>query len=781
MSAAVNHMRDLEKFNKYLEHCFREDPAPCRCVCPFKLDVPLFLGKIRRGNFNSAYREYRNAVVFPDIVSRICTAPCADACVRKDDDGSVNLAEIERACIRFSSDRKPIRYNMPPKDKHVVIIGGGPSGLTCALKTASRNYRVTLYESRERVGGSLLRKIPDDVCREEIDTAFKAVRIEFCLGRHIEALDLKALEADAVYVATGEDGPDFGLSKTLNRDSLSAEYPGVFLGGGLVGSSGVYAIEHGARASHSIEKYLQTGATDGIPDTFAVWPINADYYRPLRPAPPVGCDTRDDCIQETERCSGCECTECTDACPMLREAKRTPKRVAVDVTATINKVEQQTRRVATRLMNACNQCGLCRELCPNNVSIGECLLDGRRDLFLDGGMPPAFHDFYLRDMEFALSDAAALLIRPGNPAENRTFGEEDSFVDACRYLFFPGCQLGASSPDYVIRSYEFLLREDPSTGLLLTCCGVPSEWAGIEKRRDDILCGIRKTWERMGRPVMIFACMTCMRIFMNYMPETAAVSLYERIDAAETARSGVPDKSPNAGTVCVYDPCSARTNIDVRLSVRRLLERRGFQIGELRLHGEKASCCGVGGHIYPSNPDLFGRIVSERVNETEDPYVAYCSNCRDAFSMSGKECSHILDEIFSIHDGRRPAPLLSQRGQNRRALKSELIKRFGYSLSSTQEGSANAFNLEISAELYKKMERALISETDVNETVSWCEENNTKLLDPETGYFIAHRQIGIITYWVVYTPIPKSAVRAAGTVFRLVNIYSHRLQIQEEV
>ena len=78
-------MRDLEKFNRYLSSCFRDDPPPCRCVCPFKLDIPAFLGKLRRGNFDSAYREYRNASVFPDIVSQICPAPCAGACVRRDD------------------------------------------------------------------------------------------------------------------------------------------------------------------------------------------------------------------------------------------------------------------------------------------------------------------------------------------------------------------------------------------------------------------------------------------------------------------------------------------------------------------------------------------------------------------------------------------------------------------------------------------------------------------------------------------------------------------------
>ncbi|MCL2493749.1 MAG: hypothetical protein FWF33_06895, partial [Clostridiales bacterium] len=61
-------MADLEKYNEYLRKCFKEEPPPCRCLCPFKLDVRSFTGKAARGNFDSAYREYRNTVIFPAVV-----------------------------------------------------------------------------------------------------------------------------------------------------------------------------------------------------------------------------------------------------------------------------------------------------------------------------------------------------------------------------------------------------------------------------------------------------------------------------------------------------------------------------------------------------------------------------------------------------------------------------------------------------------------------------------------------------------------------------------------
>ncbi|MDR1570963.1 MAG: NAD(P)-binding protein [Clostridiales Family XIII bacterium] len=773
-------MRDLEKYDRYVESCFKEEPVPCRCACPFKLDVQAFLGKIRRRNFDSAYREYRSAAIFPGIVSRICPAPCADVCARGPGDGPVRLDAIERACLRFSSSHEPVRYSLPQKDRHVAVVGAGLSGLACALRVASRGYRVTVCEARESTGGELADMLPEDLYRGELDAAFKPARVDFLMGRRVGPADLEALGADAVYIATGKGGDDFGLSGGMDRDSLGSARPGAFLGGGLIGSPGVYAIEHGARAARSIEKYLQIGAMDGMPDSFAAWPINGGYYRPLRPAPAAGCDTPDGAAAEAGRCVGCECAECIDACPMLQEARRTPKRIATDVTATLNKVEQQTRRVATRLMNACSLCGLCGRLCPKGADIGGCLLAGRRDLYMDGGLPPAFHDFYLRDMESALSEAA-FAMGPGGPVAGWKPGGAAPAGAECRRLFFPGCQLGASLPEYVTLSYGALLRAEPSTGLLAACCGVPADWAGMEGRRDAVMGAIRGAWDAMGRPLVVFGCMTCMRLFAERLPEIEGRSLYECLDEAEAAAGAaagaLSGTRGEGGTVCVYDPCSARSDEAARTAVRSLLARRGFRLRELRLHGEKASCCGVGGHIYPSNPELFGRIVRERVHEAEEPYVAYCSNCRDAFSREGKACSHILDELFSLQGRLRPAPLLAQRRANRLALRSMLAARFGGDGQGAPAWDAGLPELEIPPALQEKMERLLISGTEAREAVAWCEGGGSKLFDPEAGHFIGHRRVGAATCWVVYEPAAGGGAGRGG--FRLVNIYSHRLQLRE--
>lgn len=48
-------------------------------------------------------------------------------------------------------------YHITPAayKKNVVIIGGGPAGLECAVTSARRGHRITLYEKKERLGGQL--------------------------------------------------------------------------------------------------------------------------------------------------------------------------------------------------------------------------------------------------------------------------------------------------------------------------------------------------------------------------------------------------------------------------------------------------------------------------------------------------------------------------------------------------------------------------------------------------------------------------------------------------
>ena len=150
----------LRRHGPVLSDCYNGDRPPCRCACPADLDVISLVAKLQKGNFNGAYTMYRDKVLFPAIVCRLCEQPCLDACVRKDIDASITLRKLERAAVEHAESTAPARYRIPRKDERVAVVGAGLCGLSATFKLASHGYAVTLFERSDRVGGRLWGLLP---------------------------------------------------------------------------------------------------------------------------------------------------------------------------------------------------------------------------------------------------------------------------------------------------------------------------------------------------------------------------------------------------------------------------------------------------------------------------------------------------------------------------------------------------------------------------------------------------------------------------------------------
>ncbi|WP_094605707.1 hypothetical protein SPSIL_006580 [Sporomusa silvacetica DSM 10669] len=747
---------EIEDFKRYTESCFQGTNPPCMTACPLKVDVRAVVDKVQKGNFTTAYRLYRNQVLFPRIVSAICSQPCKALCVLKLANAEINMQYIEHACVEFTQDREPIDFNVPPKNYRIAIIGAGLSGMSCALKLASRRYDVTVYEKQDIPGGRLRELLPKEIYLADFQSEFKNVSYNLVTSKEIR--DLDEIQADVIYVATGAGGETFGLQEEMDSNSLGTKKQGVFLGGSVIGANPLEAIEHGVRVSHSIEKYLKVGLMDGVPETYQKKTVNEKYYTlpvttEVFPDNLQGETNRDQAIAEAKRCLKCDCSMCIDSCDLMQKFKRSPQRIVAEVMTTLRPVEKFSKRVASRLINTCNQCGLCKTVCSENIDMEDCLLQARRFLFKDGALPAAFHDFWLRDMEFANSDQAYALIPSENDAKSR-------------YMFFPGCQLGASDPNYVLSAYGFLKEICNNTSLLVGCCGVPADWAGDEVLRNKVQGNILHQWYSMGEPTMIMACPTCLKTFAHYLPQIETVSLYDIM-----VKHALPQwKGRGAGKiVSVFDPCASRANGKMQESIRKLLNESGYKIEELAYHGEKARCCSFGGHIHAANLEQVKKIVNNRIQENDNIYVTYCSNCRDTFASEGKACSHILDLIFDIGSPERLAPDLSQRRRNRVALVNELTGK-----GIVEGGTVNKMkhiSIEIPPELRKKMNDHLILEEDVLAVIVHCEETGNIMQNKTTGEFTAHLSQGVITYWVTYEKDESG--------YKLKKVYSHRMKIEE--
>ena len=71
------------------------------------------------------------------------------------------------------------------------------------------------------------------------------------------------------------------------------------------------------------------------------------------------------------------------------------------------------------------------------------------------------------------------------------------------------------------------------------------------------------------------------------------------------------------------------------------------------------------------------------------------------------------------------------------------------------------------------MEERLILIEDLQQVIDTAERSGYKLLNRETGHFMAHCRPASVTYWVKYSP--------SGDEFVIHNAYSHRMKIVEDV
>lgn len=745
----------IEDSTRYTEKCFHGEPASCSYACPFHLDIRSFLEKASKGRWTPAYKLLRDATVFPAIVSALCEQPCRNHCQRAVvGDEAIALRDVEAACLRYAKSRKAEAYVIPPKNRRVAVVGSGPAGLACALSLAQKKFPVTVFEKESGWGGALRAHARFPEFDADIGLQFAAVQADFLYNHEVRSLDELAA-FDAVYVATGAGGRDFGLLEGWEGDLHTTSESRVFLGGALCGSPLMEAIAEGLDVSRTIEVFLQTGkAAHTYGDKGRDYRDRYLEHAGAVSVPRVEASTPDGYTEaeakaEAARCLQCDCNRCMDGCEMLQAFRKHPHKIAVEVFNDMGVNPPFSVHTLTREVYSCNICGYCKSICPVSVDIGALLQFSRSARMSAGVHPAALHDYWMREMEFSTSEGALVSAPKGKTT--------------CDYVFYPGCKLGAANPEYVLRAYHFLKKKlDP--GIMLGCCGAPAYWAGEEARLRANIEKTRQDWSDLGNPTLIFACATCATIFQQFLPEIKRVSLYALLAEAEEIRP-----APAFAEAAVFDPCAAREARAMQAGVRKLAGKAGVRLEELR---ERHRCCGHGGHMRVANPELYDTITRHRVEASAQPYIVYCVNCREVFAARGKECAHILDMVFDLEAPQR-LPSIEEKRANSLKVKNELMKENQRMEFRPQTHAWDALHLIIGEELLERMNANLISAADVKEAIWLAESTGDKFYDAEDGMCLCSMTRQVLTYWVQYRPV-------APDTYEVFSAYYHRMRFHGE-
>lgn len=737
-------MNFYELFAKGKENCIRNSPPPCSHACPLGIDVRDFMNKFQSGLAASAYKTFSIAAVFPGIVCHICPQPCKQACTRKDFDGAVNLKALEKHCWLQMHEKPQKSYFMREKKQKILVYGGEIGILALAVKLARRGYPVDIIVSENRLGGTLWDieqdLLPEEVLQEEMQVVANEKFIHVTYG--VSKIDEGLLEQyDAIV-----------LPMDYLKQVCSQNHENIFTFADA--EDPLKSIYQGNMLSYNVEEFIKIHKVFHTKDIGKKEPY-VPILQTLEKKPPVvPADsknwTEDEVKQEAGRCLKCQCNQCMDACPMMKYYHNDYPTLATAIMDTVEAQEIDKKRGLYPLMS-CLQCGACEQACPVGINTKELILSSRRMIHKKKTLPIAHYNYWLQDMEHANKEAEFFIAAGGNND----------------YVYFPGCQMGASHPGYVECSYDWLRKLYPNRiSLWSRCCCAPAYWSGNEALYEQETKEIRQKWNAWGKPTFILSCPTCMEQFQEAFPEIQVVSLWSLL--AEHMEKKPSSKSK----VAIFDSCAARENKRLQQDIRKIVFQAGYEGCELEKNREHAQCCGYGGLVFSTNAQLVRETIEQNAQQDDVEFVTYCTNCMDSFRLEQKRARFILDLVFGT-EPQKDSPSLTQRRQNRKDLRKNLLKKYLNEERMEESMPYENICLKMNAATRQKLNSQLLLEEDIQDLIGHAEENSLFLYDVDTEEHIAHKQSGYITMWARYQVIDEQT-------YELHSVYFHRVKLKGE-
>ncbi|HUZ41782.1 MAG TPA: NAD(P)-binding protein [Acidimicrobiales bacterium] len=183
---------------------------PCNDGCPAGENIQQWLYHAESGAYEAAWRQLVKDNPFPAVMGRICYHPCETACNRARLDEAVGINAIERFLGDLAIERG---WSLPSPgsdtNKRVLVVGGGPSGLSAAYHLRQLGHHVQLVDASERLGGMMrygipAYRLPRDILDSEIERIVD-LGVEVRLNHTVHDVEREHSEGrfDAVYLGVG--------------------------------------------------------------------------------------------------------------------------------------------------------------------------------------------------------------------------------------------------------------------------------------------------------------------------------------------------------------------------------------------------------------------------------------------------------------------------------------------------------------------------------------------------------------------------------------------------
>jgi heterodisulfide reductase subunit A-like polyferredoxin len=255
----------------------RRGIPPCTATCPLHCNAQGYVALISQGKLKEALALVREKLPFPGILAYACSHPCEKECKRIEENHPIPICQLKRFLVDHVEEPEFEFTPSQEKDQKVAIIGGGPSGLVAAYDLRKMGYQVTVFESRNELGGLLTHgfpsyRLPRQVIEKDLSIINKMgieIRLNIEVGKDVSPETLLQ-SFDAIFMSVGVASAESmtrifkGLKRTrkgliqVNPISLETNLKGIFAGGDSVTGPGtiIDSMAHGRKAAISIDRYL---------------------------------------------------------------------------------------------------------------------------------------------------------------------------------------------------------------------------------------------------------------------------------------------------------------------------------------------------------------------------------------------------------------------------------------------------------------------------------------------------------------------------------------------
>jgi len=188
--------------------------GPCNNNCPANVDAQGYIALIAKGKNEEALKLVKENNPLPLSIGRVCVRDCEVACRRDIIDETVGINYLKRYVADIDMGHMWTPEIKEEKKGRVAIVGGGPSGLSCAYYLRLEGYQITIFDKLPELGGMLRYGIPEyRLPKKILDTEINwitglgiDVKTGSEMGKDFTADSLLEEGFDVVYLAVGAQG-----------------------------------------------------------------------------------------------------------------------------------------------------------------------------------------------------------------------------------------------------------------------------------------------------------------------------------------------------------------------------------------------------------------------------------------------------------------------------------------------------------------------------------------------------------------------------------------------